>query len=110
VLVGEPDHLGVERAHQQLAFGVRLVELAEPNRYVAADDYRTSASLHDDHLRAAGVTRCRDEPDPGKKFELAVDRYVTHARCVDPLTNRVVVLVARVVEFLTLDIDRPAKR
>jgi hypothetical protein len=31
VLVREPDQLGVERAHAQLAFGVRLVELAEPN-------------------------------------------------------------------------------
>jgi hypothetical protein len=30
VLVREPDQLGVERAHPQLAFGVRLVELAEP--------------------------------------------------------------------------------
>jgi hypothetical protein len=32
VLVCEPDQLGVEGAHPQLAFGVRLVELAEPNR------------------------------------------------------------------------------
>jgi hypothetical protein len=36
VLVREPDQLGVERAHPQLAFGVRLIELAEPNRHVAA--------------------------------------------------------------------------
>jgi hypothetical protein len=52
VLVREPDQLGVERAYPQLAFGVRLVELAEPNRNVAADDERTPASLDDDHLRA----------------------------------------------------------
>ena len=32
MLVREPDQLGVERAHPQLAFGVRLVELAEPDR------------------------------------------------------------------------------
>src|SRR5690349_4036286 len=49
VLVREPDQLGVERAHPQLAFGVRLVELAEPNPHVAAYDDRTPASLDDDH-------------------------------------------------------------
>ena len=36
VLVREPDQLGLERTHPQLAFGLRLVELAEPNRHVAA--------------------------------------------------------------------------
>ena len=36
VLVREPDLLGVERAHPQLAFGVRLVELAAPNRHRSA--------------------------------------------------------------------------
>ena len=41
MLVREPDELGLERAHPQLALGVRLVELAEPNRHVAADDDRT---------------------------------------------------------------------
>ena len=51
VLVREPDQLGVERTHPQLAFGVRLVELAEPNRHVAADHDRTPASLNDDYLR-----------------------------------------------------------
>jgi hypothetical protein len=39
----------VERTHPQLASGVRLVELAEPNRHVAADDDRTPASLDDHH-------------------------------------------------------------
>jgi hypothetical protein len=38
VRVREPDQLGIERAHSQLAFRVRLVELAEPDRHVAADD------------------------------------------------------------------------
>jgi hypothetical protein len=33
VLVREPDQLGVERAHPQLAFGVRLVELADAQRF-----------------------------------------------------------------------------
>jgi len=37
VLVGEPDELGLERAHPQLALGARLVELAEANGHVAAD-------------------------------------------------------------------------
>jgi hypothetical protein len=36
VLVREPDRLGLERKHPQLAFGVRLVELAEPDRHVTA--------------------------------------------------------------------------
>jgi len=57
VLVREPDQLRVERAHQQLAFGFRLVELAEPDSHVAADDDRTSASLHDHDLRAGCVAR-----------------------------------------------------
>ncbi|HMK91699.1 MAG TPA: hypothetical protein VK576_01755, partial [Thermoleophilia bacterium] len=63
----EPDQPGAERTHPQLAFGVRLVELAEPNRHVAADDDRTPASLDDDHLRAACVAGRRDEPEPGKQ-------------------------------------------
>ena len=49
----EPDQLGVERKHPQLAFGVRFGELAEPDRHVAADDYRTPAGLDDDDLHAA---------------------------------------------------------
>src|SRR5262245_28443521 len=71
VLVREPDQLGLERASPQLALGARLVELAEPNRHVAADDDRTPARLDDDHLRAACVARCRDEPEPGQQLELA---------------------------------------
>src|SRR6478672_2014524 len=66
VLVREPHQLGVERAHPQLAFGARLVELAEANRHVAADDDRTPASLDDDDLHAARVARRRDEPEPGE--------------------------------------------
>lgn len=108
MLVREPDQLGVERAHEQLACGVRLVELAEPNRHVAADDEWTPVRLDDDHLHPAGVARRRDEPEPGKQFELAVDRHVAHAGRIDPLANRVVVLAACVVELQTLDVDRPA--
>src|SRR5262245_61935642 len=63
VLVREPDQLGVERAHPPLAFGLRLVELAEPHRHVAADDDRAPARLDDDHLHAACVARRRDEPE-----------------------------------------------
>jgi hypothetical protein len=106
--VGEPDQLGVERAHPQLAFAERLVELAEPDRHVAANDDRAPASLDDDHLHAGCVARCRDEPEPGKQLEFAIDRHVLHAGRVHPLANGVVVLVARVVEFSTLDVDRPA--
>src|SRR5207248_6884560 len=108
VLVREPDQLGVEPAHPQLAFGVRLVALAEPNRHVAADDDRTPAGLDDDHLHAACVARRRDESEPRKQLELAVDRHVPHAGCLDPLANGVVVLAARVVELPTLDVDRLA--
>src|SRR5512133_159427 len=108
VLVREPDQLGIERAHQQLAFGVRLIELAEPNRHVAADDDRTPASLDDDHLNAACVARRRDEPEPGKQLKLAVDRHVPHAGRLDPLANGVAGLAARILELSTLDVDRLA--
>ena len=51
-------------------------------------------------------------PAPGRAgareaLEFAVDRHVPHAGR-DPLANGVVVLVARVVELPTLDVDRPA--
>ena len=106
--VREPDQLGVERAHSELTFGVRLVELAEPDRHVAADDDRTPAGLDDDHLHAACVARRREEPEPGKQLVLAIDRHVPYAGRLDPLANGVVVLAARVVELQTLDVDRPA--
>ena len=50
----------------------------------------------------------RDEPEPGKQLELAVDRHVPHAGRVDPLADGVVVLAARVVELSALDVDRLA--
>lgn len=103
--VREVDQLGVERAHPPLSFGVRLVEFAEPNRHVAADDERTPAGLDDDDLRPARVARRGDEPQAGKEFELAVDRHVPHTGRFDPLANRVVVLAARVGELQTLDVD-----
>src|SRR6185503_13708439 len=103
VHVREPDQLGIKREHPPLAFGVRLVELAEPNRHVTADDHRTPASFDDDHLHAVCVARRRDEPEPRKQFEFAVDRHVLHARRIDPLTDGVVFLAARVVELPTLD-------
>src|SRR5258706_15479479 len=83
VHVCEPDQLGVERAHPQLAFGVRFVELAEPNRHVAADDDRTPASLDDDHLHDLCVALRWDEPQPGKKFELADNRHVLQSARAD---------------------------
>src|SRR3990172_227437 len=64
------------------------------------------ASLDDDALHAACVARRRDEPEPGKQLEFAVDRHIPHAGRIDPLANGVVVLVARVVELPTLDVDR----
>ena len=106
--MGEPDQLGVEPKDSQLTFGTRLIELAEPHRHVAADDDRAPARLDDDHLQPACVSWRRDEPEPGKQFELAVDRHVLHAGRIDPLANSVVVLAARVVELLTLNIDRLA--
>ena len=108
VHVREPDQFGVEREHPQLAFGVRLVELAEPHRHVTADDDRTPAGLDDDHLHAWCVARRRDEPEAGKQLELAVDGHVPHAGRLDPLANGVVVLAASVVELPTLDVDGPA--
>src|SRR3954452_12763920 len=106
VLVREPDQLGVERTHPQLALGGRLVELSEPDRHVAADDDRTLAILDDDHLHSARVARRRDELEPRKQLDLAVDRHVANAWRVDPFANRVVVFAASVVELLPLDVDR----
>ena len=54
------------------------------------------------------MARRRDESEPGKQLELAVDRHVPHAGRLDPLANGVVVLAARVVELPTLDVDRLA--
>jgi hypothetical protein len=50
VLVREPDQLGVERPDQPLAFGARLVELAEEDGRVAGDDDWAAARVDDDHL------------------------------------------------------------
>lgn len=82
------------------------VEFAEPNRHVATDNHWTPASLDDDHLHPGCVARRRDEPQPGEQFELAVDRDVLHAGCIDPLANRVVVLAARVSKFEALNVGR----
>src|SRR4051794_8596139 len=57
VLVGEPDELGLESAHPQLALRARLVELPEAHGHVTADDDRTPARLDDDHLQPARVAR-----------------------------------------------------
>jgi hypothetical protein len=43
--VREPDQPRGPAHVRAVAFGVRLLELAEPNRHVAADDDRTPASL-----------------------------------------------------------------
>src|SRR3954452_1620052 len=90
VLVREPDHLRVERTHQELAFGVRLGELAEPDRHVTGDDDRTPAGLDDHHLRAGRVARCRDESESRKQLEHAVVRHVPDAGRGDPLADGVV--------------------
>jgi hypothetical protein len=84
VLVREPNQFRVERAHPHLAFGVRLVKLAKPNRHVAANDDRALAGLDDDDLHAACVARRRDEPKSGKQLEFAADRQVPHAGRIDP--------------------------
>jgi hypothetical protein len=101
--VGEPDQLGVERAHQPLAFVARLVELAEEDRHVAADDGRTPVCFDDDHLRAWRVAWRRDESNPGQQLELAVDGYVLRAGRLDPFADRLVVLAARDVELAGRD-------
>src|SRR5436853_3865847 len=108
VLVREPDELGLERPHPQLALRARLVELAEANGHVTADDDRTPARLDDDHLQAARVARRRHEAEPAQQLELAVDRLVAYAGRLDPLADRVVVLRARVLELLPLNVNRPS--
>jgi hypothetical protein len=84
VLVGEPDQLGGEGAHQSLAFGERLVELAEEDCRVARDDDRTPAGLDDDDLPPWGVAWRRDEAQPRQQLKLAVDGHVLHAGRLDP--------------------------
>src|SRR3954451_22873794 len=84
VLVREPDELGLERAHPQLALRARLVELAEANGHVTADDDRTPARLDDDHLQAARVARRRDEAEPAQQLELAVDLLAAQPRGAGP--------------------------
>jgi hypothetical protein len=51
---------------------VRLVELTEPNRYVAADDDRTPASLDDDHLHAACVWCIGRSSEKGCRHQLGL--------------------------------------
>jgi hypothetical protein len=46
VLVREPHQFGFERAHQALAIGARLVEVAEEDRRVAGDDDRRAPMGH----------------------------------------------------------------
>src|SRR4051812_24213086 len=104
-LVGEPDELGLESAHRQLALRAGLIELAEADGHVTADDDGRPARLNDDDLHTARVARRRNEAEPGQQLELAVDRLVGHARRVDPLADRVVVLRARVLELLSLNVD-----
>jgi len=63
VLVREPDELGLERAHPQLALRARLLELAEPNRHVAADDDWMPARLDEDALVPVRVPGRRQQAD-----------------------------------------------
>src|SRR5213078_522267 len=44
---------------------------------------------------------------PGQQLEFAVDRLVAHAGRLDPLADRVVVLRARILELLPLNVNRP---
>src|SRR5689334_11236041 len=79
VLVREPDELGLERTHAQLALSAGLIELAEPDRHIATDDDRPPVRLDDDHLHAARMSRRRHEAESGHQLELAVHRLVAHA-------------------------------
>jgi hypothetical protein len=65
VLVREPEELGLERVHPQLALGTRIVELAEADGHVPADHDRAPARLDHDDLQAARVARRRDEEGSG---------------------------------------------
>ena len=106
MFVREPYQLWVECEHPQLTFGMRLIELTEPNSNITADDDRTFVGLYNDHLHPTCVPRRRNEPKPRKQFKLAVDRKVLHARCIDSFANCGVVHVVRILELLTLNVDR----
>jgi hypothetical protein len=77
-------------AHPDLALGARLIELAEANGHVAADDDRPPSRLENNHLQPARVARRRDEPKPGQQLELAVDRLVAQAGRLHPVADRVI--------------------
>ena len=100
--------VGVEGAYEPLTLGLWFVELAEPHGHVAADDRRAPAALDDDDLCAAGVAGGRDEPNSRQQLELTVDGDVLQIGCVDPVADRVVLLVPGVLELLALHVDRRA--
>ena len=106
--VRQPDHVGVEGAYEPLSLGLWFVELAEPHGHVTADDRCAPAALDHDDLRAAGVAGGRDEPNSRQQLELAVDGDVPQIGCVDPVADRVVLLVQGVLELLALHVDRLA--
>ena len=82
MLVCEPDQLGVERAHPQLAFGARLVELAETHRHVAADDDRTPARLDHDYI-ASGGGRDFMRPISQDMYGVSRDRVIGSATALE---------------------------
>jgi hypothetical protein len=76
--VREPDELGAQRTHPNLALGARLVELAKANSHITADDNRPASRLQDDHLQTTRVARRRNEPKPRQQLQLTVNRHITH--------------------------------
>ena len=72
MLVREPDQLGVERAHQQLASVCG--SSSSPNQTAMSPPMTTGRlPVSTTTTCVPGVARCRNESDPGKQFELAVD-------------------------------------
>ena len=107
--MGQPDQLGVEGAHHELALGLGIVEFAMPDRDVSADHDRSGAGFDDDNLHAVAVTRCRDKPQAGHNFAFAIDGKIGDAGCIDPFADRVVVLGAGIFQLAPLHIDRLAR-
>ena len=50
VLMGDPDVFRMQRANQELTFGLRVLQFAEPDRGVSGDDRRTLTRVDDNDL------------------------------------------------------------
>jgi hypothetical protein len=82
------------QARRILAIRRRILVGAQASDQVLSS-YVAPAGAVTQPVHAACMAWRRDEPEPGKQLELAVDRHLPHAGRLDPLASGVVVLAAR---------------